>query len=106
MLDISKITAVHLAIAIVVPSFFLAHCLTSVPGNVLLAFAFACSLICKEILTCLTFSLGDTMLSLEDLVDESETSTLPLTVTRIYSAYIHKRRTVGPMGTGWLLNFW
>ena len=46
------------------------------------------------------------MLSLEDLVDDSETSSLPLTVTRIYSAYIHKRRTEGPMGMGWLLNFW
>ncbi len=46
------------------------------------------------------------MLSLEDLIDETEQSFFPLMVTRIYSAYIHKRRTEGPMGMGWLLNLW
>lgn len=46
------------------------------------------------------------MMSLEDLFDETETSYFPLTVDRTYSAYIHKRRTEGPMGTGWLLNLW
>lgn len=49
---------------------------------------------------------GDTMLSLEDLVDTTETSFFPLMVNRIYSAHIHKRRTEGPMGMGWLLNLW
>ena len=46
------------------------------------------------------------MLSLDDQFDEAETSFFPLSVVRIYSAYIHKRRTVGPMGKGWLLKLW
>ncbi len=45
-------------------------------------------------------------MSLEDLFDETERSYFPLTVVRVYSAYIHKRRSTGPMGSGWLLNFW
>lgn len=49
---------------------------------------------------------GDTVMSLEDLFDKTEGSFFPLTVVRAYSAFIHKRRTVGPMGAGWLLNLW
>ncbi len=45
-------------------------------------------------------------MSLEDLFDETEASYLPFTVVRVYSAYIHKRRTTGPMGRGWLLDLW
>lgn len=50
--------------------------------------------------------VGDTFLSLEDQFDESENSFFPLTVVRIYSAYLYKRHTQGPMGMGWLLDFW
>ena len=45
-------------------------------------------------------------MSVEDQFDENEHSYFPLIVVRVYSAYIHKRRTQGPMGMGWLLNFW
>lgn len=45
-------------------------------------------------------------MSLEDQFDITEPSYFPLTVVRVYSAYIHKRRSMGPMGTGWLLNLW
>ena len=49
---------------------------------------------------------GDTVISLEDMFDESESSFFPLTVVRVYSAYIHKRRTMGPVGVGWHLSLW
>lgn len=49
---------------------------------------------------------GDTIMSLDDLFDENDASFFPLVVVRTYSAYIHKRRTVGPMGAGWLLDLW
>ena len=45
-------------------------------------------------------------MSLEDQFDETENSFFPLTVVRIYSAYLHKRHTLGPMGMGWILDFW
>ena len=50
--------------------------------------------------------LGDTIMSLEDMFDETESSFFPLTVVRVYSAYIHKRRTMGPVGVGWHLSLW
>ncbi len=51
--------------------------------------------------------IGDTVLSLEDKLGEDQQGTfMQLKVIRIYSAYIHKRRTMGPMGKGWLLRLW
>lgn len=49
---------------------------------------------------------GNTMMSLEDMYDKSEDLLQPLRVMRVYSAYIHKRHTMGPMGKGWLLKLW
>lgn len=65
-----------------------------------------CCCYCCYCCSIVIHSLGDTMMSLEDLFDETETSYFPLSVSRTYSAYIHKRRTEGPMGTGWLLDLW
>ena len=46
---------------------------------------------------------GNTQLVIEDIAMEGSDTLLPLTVQRQYSAYIHKRRTSGPMGMGWIL---
>lgn len=46
-------------------------------------------------------------MDLDDLFDEDDGSLfIPLLVVRTYPAYIHKRRTMGPMGAGWLLELW
>ena len=50
--------------------------------------------------------LGDTILSLEDQLDETGDSLMPLVIVREYSAYFHKRQTIGPMGKGWLVKLW
>ena len=46
------------------------------------------------------------MFSVEDILDVHENSFFPLSIIRTYSAFIHKRRTSGPAGKGWLLNMW
>lgn len=46
---------------------------------------------------------GNTQLAVEDIAEEGSDTLLPLTIEREYSAYIHKRRTSGPMGMGWIL---
>lgn len=43
---------------------------------------------------------------IQDLADDGVDTFVPLMVERQYSTYIHKRRTVGPLGTGWILPWW
>ena len=43
------------------------------------------------------------MISLEDITDYDSDTLFPLKIIRQYSSYIHKRRTVGPMGKGWIV---
>ena len=43
------------------------------------------------------------MSSYEDIADYDPDTLLPLKILRRYSSYIHKRRTVGPMGKGWIV---
>lgn len=50
--------------------------------------------------------VGNTLLVIEDIAEEDSDTLLPLAVRRQYSSYIHKRRTVGPMGMGWILPWW
>ena len=53
-----------------------------------------------------TTFIGNTLLAIEDIAEEGSDTLLPLTVERQYSGYIHKRRTAGPMGMGWILPWW
>lgn len=43
------------------------------------------------------------MISLEDIADYDTNTGFPMKIIRQYSSYIHKRRTVGPMGKGWII---
>jgi len=43
------------------------------------------------------------MFFVEDIFDDGETAFFPLSIIRTYSGFIHKRRTSGPAGKGWLL---
>lgn len=43
------------------------------------------------------------MISLEDIADHDTDTIFPLKIIRQYSSYIYKRRTVGPMGKGWII---
>ena len=43
------------------------------------------------------------MVSLEDISDDDPDTFVLLKVVRQYSSYIHKRRTIGPMGRGWIV---
>ena len=50
--------------------------------------------------------VGDNLISVEDIFDTYRESSIPLSIVRSYSPYIHKRRTMGPVGAGWLLQLW
>lgn len=41
-----------------------------------------------------------------DVSDDSGDTVMPLTVRRMYTPFIHKRRTTGPAGMGWILPWW
>ena len=43
------------------------------------------------------------MISFEDVSDFDSDTFLPLKIIRQYSSSIHKRKTIGPMGNGWIV---
>ena len=47
--------------------------------------------------------IGPIMISLDDITDYDSDTLFPMKIIRQYSSYIHKRRTVGPVGKGWIV---
>ena len=64
------------------------------------------TLICLLTISIIFFILiepGPVIISLEDVSDFDSDTFLPLKIIRQYSSNIHKRRTFGPMGKGWVV---
>jgi hypothetical protein len=64
-------------------------------------------LLTKSVFDVFCYSIiGGIILDIEDLSDSDKDTLLPLTLKRMYSSFIHKRRTAGPTGMGWILPWW